>query len=168
MSGRLPGRHQDATHAAPPIPNMNGMNTTTPLTLESPSTSTASRRRHLLRLGAAAAATALLTLSLSGCGGGDSEDGPTITLATTDTSASPGESITLIAVASSDLGISAVRFYRVDSGSNTLLGTLNATPFQFTTTIPSTASGSVSYFARAVDTDSITGDSDEVSITVTE
>lgn len=122
-------------------------------------------RRHLLRLGLA---TTLLSLALAGCGGGTSDDAPTVVLASTDSSASAGETITLIAVPSSDLGISAVRFYRVDSGASTLLGTVNASPYQFTTTIPSTATDSVSYFARAVDADGNTGDSDDVDIAITD
>ena len=123
-----------------------------------------SPRRHLLRFGLAT----MLSLALAGCGGGTSDDAPTVVLATTDSSASAGETITLIAVPSSDLGISAVRFYRVDSGASTLLGTVNATPYQFTTTIPSTATDSVSYFARAVDADGNTGDSDDVEIAITD
>lgn len=109
----------------------------------------------------------LLSLALAGCGGGTTSDGPTVTLAVTPTSAAAGATITLIAVASSDAGMSAVRFYRVDASANTLLGTLNTSPYQFTTTVPSTASGSVSYFARAVDTDANTTDSDNATVTIT-
>ncbi|WP_066259456.1 Ig-like domain-containing protein [Hydrogenophaga flava] len=141
------------------------MNTTPASSQATLNPSRTAPRRHLFRLGLAAS---LLSLALTGCGGGTTGDEPTVTLATTATSASAGESVTLIAVASSDLGISAVRFYRVDSGASTLLGTLNATPYQFTTTIPSTATDSVSYFARAVDTDGNTGDSDDVDIAITD
>ena len=109
----------------------------------------------------------LLSLALAGCGGGTTSDGPTVTLAVTPTSAVAGATITLIAVASSDAGMSAVRFYRVDASANTLLGTLNTSPYQFTTTVPSTASGSVSYFARAVDADANTTDSDNATVTIT-
>lgn len=122
-------------------------------------------RRHRLRPGLAAA---LLSLALTACGGGTTDDAPTVTLASTATSASAGESVTLIAVASSDLGIAAVRFYRVDTSTTTLLGTLNATPYQFTTTVPSTATDTVSYFARAVDADGNTGDSEDVEIAITD
>ena len=142
------------------------MNNTALHTLPHGSPQAPARRRHV-RLVAAAAAS-LLSLALTGCGGGTTDDAPTITLATTATSASAGESVTLIAVASSDLGIAAVRFYRVDSSTTTLLGTLNATPYQFTTTVPSTATDSISYFARAVDADGNTGDSDDVEIAITD
>ncbi len=141
------------------------MNTTPTPSLPIRSLAPAAPRVHWLRRGLAAS---LLSLALTGCGGGTSEDEPSVTLATTATSASAGESVTLIAVASSDLGISAVRFYRVDSGATTLLGTLNATPYQFTTTVPSTATDSVSYFARAVDIEGNTGDSDDVDIAITD
>lgn len=124
-----------------------------------------SRRRRFLRLGGAATA-ALLTLGLPGCGGSESEDAPTVTLVSTVTSASAGETITLIASASSDLGVSAVQLYRVDTSSNTLLGSLNATPYQFSATLPGDATGSVSFFARAVDGDGNTADSAKVNITV--
>lgn len=122
-------------------------------------------RGRLLQRGALAGGL-LLSLVLTGCGGGTS-DGPTVTLAVTPTSAAAGATVTLIAVASSDVGMSAVRFYRVDASANTLLGTLNASPYQFTTTIPTTASGSVSYVARAVDADANTTDSDTATVTVT-
>lgn len=124
------------------------------------------RRRPLLQRGALASGL-LLSLALAGCGGGSSDDGPTVTLAVTPTSAAAGATVTLIAVASSDVGMSAVRFYRVDASANTLLGTLNGSPYQFTTTVPTTASGSVSYFARAVDVDANTTDSDTATVTVT-
>lgn len=115
----------------------------------------------------AAATALLLSLTISGCGGGSTE-GPTVTLATSPTSAPAGATVTLIAVASSDIGISEVRFYRVDSSSNTLLGTLNTSPYQFTTNLPSSATDSVTYFARAEDDDGNTTDSDDASITITD
>lgn len=131
-----------------------------------PASSTPSSRRRLLQRGALVSGL-LLTLALTGCGGGSSEDGPTVTLAVTPTSAAAGATVTLIAVASSDVGMAAVRFYRVDDSASTLLGTLNTSPYQFTTTVPTTASGSVSYFARAVDAEATTTDSDTVTITIT-
>lgn len=131
-----------------------------PTSLEAPG-------RRLFSRGATAAAL-LLSLALAGCGGTASSDAPTVTLATTPTAASAGASITLIAVASSDLGISAVQFYRVDASTSTLLGTMNSSPYQFTTTLPSDATDAVTYFARAIDTDSVTGDSNDASVTVTD
>lgn len=125
----------------------------------------ANGRRHFLRLGSAAT-VAIVAGGLAACGGSDDEE-PTVTLASTVTSAAAGASITLIAVPSSDSGISGVRFYRVDSTTSTLLATVNTSPYQITTAIPSDASGTVSYFARAVDTNNLTGDSNSVSITIT-
>ncbi|MBT9552387.1 MAG: hypothetical protein IV088_16170 [Hydrogenophaga sp.] len=126
-----------------------------------------SMRRQLLKRGAAATAL-MLSLTISGCGGGSSTDGPTVTLATTPTSAPAGATVTLIAVASSDIGISEVKFYRVGSSSNTLLGTLYDSPYQFTTTLPSSATDSVTYFARAEDDDGNTTDSEDASVTITD
>ncbi|GLS16920.1 Ig-like domain-containing protein [Hydrogenophaga electricum] len=108
----------------------------------------------------------LLSLAVAGCGGVD-DDAPTATLVTTPTSAAAGATVTLIAAAISDNGISGIQFYRVDSGTSTLLGTLNATPYQFTTTVPASATGSVSYFATAVDAYGNTGDSDYAVVTIT-
>lgn len=110
----------------------------------------------------------LVAAGLSGCGGASTEDPPSVTLATSPTSAVAGATVTLIAVASDDQGVSEVRFYRVDSGTSVLLGTLNTTPYQMITTIPTTASGSVTYFARAVDTDNNTTDSAAAVVTITQ
>lgn len=143
------------------------MNCHTPSPTPPSPVQTPSRRRRLVQFGAAAT-VALLALSLAGCGGAEEEEAPSVSLVSTVTSAEAGETITLIASASSDLGISAVQLYRVDASTNTLLGSLNATPYQFSATLPSDASGSVSYFARAVDGDGNTADSANVSITVTD
>lgn len=113
-------------------------------------------------------AAAALGLLLNGCStSDDSDSGPSVTLATTPTSAAAGAVVTLIAVASDDVGVSEVRFFRVDSGTNTLLGTLNTSPYQLQATLPANATGSVSYFARAVDTDSNTTDSNQATVTIT-
>ena len=112
-------------------------------------------------------AAAALGLLLNGCGSSDTNEGPSVTLATTPTSAVPGAVVTLIAVASDDEGVSEVRFFRVDSGSNTLLGTLNTSPYQLQATLPANATGSVTYFARAVDTDGNTTDSNQAAVTIT-
>lgn len=143
------------------------MNCQTPSQASPSPLQTLSRRRRLVQIGTAAAA-ALLALSLAGCGGSEDEEAPTVSLVSTVTSAQAGETITLIASASSDLGISAVQLYRVDASTNTLLGSLNATPYQFSATLPSDASGSVLFFSRAVDGDGNTADSANVSITVTD
>jgi hypothetical protein len=113
-------------------------------------------------------AAAALGLLLNGCSStDDSDSGPSVTLATTPTSATAGAVVTLIAVASDDVGVSEVRFFRVDSGANTLLGTLNTSPYQLQATLPANATGSVAYFARAVDTDGNTTDSNQAAVTIT-
>lgn len=113
-------------------------------------------------------AAAALGLLLNGCSSSeDSENAPSVTLAATPTSAAAGAIVLLIAVASDDQGVSEVRFYRVDSGSNTLLGTLNTSPYQLQATLPANATGSVAYFARAVDADDNTTDSNQAAVTIT-
>lgn len=100
------------------------------------------------------------------CGGGDS-DPPTITLSAIPTSGVVGVTITLSADADDDDGVKEVRFYRVTSNAEELLATFTASPYLFQTTIPSGASGTVSYRATAIDTDDQETDSNEVAITVT-
>lgn len=113
-------------------------------------------------------AAAALGLLLNGCSSSDDSDsGPSVTLATTPTSAAAGAVVTLIAVASDDVGVSEVRFFRVDTGTNTLLGTLNTSPYQLQATLPANATGSVAYFARAVDSDDNTTDSNQATVTIT-
>lgn len=111
-------------------------------------------------------AAAALGLLLNGCSS-NTDEGPSVTLATTPTSAVAGATVTLIAVASDDQGVSEVRFFRVDSGGSTLLGTLNTSPYQLQATLPANATGSVAYFARAVDTDGNTTDSNQAAVTIT-
>ncbi len=113
-------------------------------------------------------AAAALGLLLNGCSSSeDSEGAPSVTLAATPTSAAAGAVVLLIAVASDDQGVSEVRFYRVDSGANPLLGTRNTSPSQLQATLPAHATGSVAYFARAVDADDNTTDSNQAAVTIT-
>ncbi len=134
-----------------------------------PTARPATDRPRMQRLRAAPwLAAAALGLLLNGCSTSeDSGSGPSVTLATTPTSAAAGAVVTLIAVASDDVGVSEVRCYRVDSGANTLLGTLNTSPYQLQATLPANATGSVAYFARAVDTDDNTTDSNQAAVTIT-
>jgi hypothetical protein len=100
------------------------------------------------------------------CGGGDSEP-PTITLAAIPTSGAVGATITLSATADDDEAVTEVRFYRVGSTSEELLATFSASPYLFQTTIPTGASGSVTYRATAVDDDDQETDSNLVAVSVT-
>lgn len=118
------------------------------------------RRRFLLSaLGVAAAGTLL------GCGG--SGDPPTIELSAIPTSGAIGDTITLSADAEDDDGIKEVRFYRVSTNAEELLATFTAGPYLLQTTIPTGASESVSYMARAIDEEDDETDSDVVDVTVT-
>lgn len=63
--------------------------------------------------------------------------------------------------------VGLVRLFRVDSGSNTLLGPLDTSPYQLRATLPANATGSVACFARAVDSDGNTADSNQAAVTLT-
>jgi Bacterial Ig domain len=96
-------------------------------------------------------------LVLPGCYGsltlgiGPDDDPPTVSLAAAPASAAPGERVALAAAAQDDYGVTEVRFYRVDVGGATLLGSDSSEPYALDTTIPLGAAGSVRYFARAFD-----------------
>jgi hypothetical protein len=115
----------------------------------------------------------LLMLGLAACeaglyfGIGPDDDPPTVSLAATATSAVPGERIGLVAAASDDYRIDDVSFYRVESnGSNTLLARDSSDPYSIETVMPSGATGTVSFFARARDDAGQERDSALVSVAV--
>lgn len=111
---------------------------------------------------------------LGGCGGGiylgwsDIDDAPpTIELVVSPTAAQPGNTIQLSAAASDDYAINRVEFYRVaTSGANVYLGLDGRSPYQFSTTLPDTTAGSVSYYAVAMDDIGQTTRSALVTVTV--
>lgn len=107
-----------------------------------------------------------VTVVLAGCGGGDS-DPPTIALSAIPTSGEAGATITLSAEVDDDDGVKEVHFYRVTSTSEELLATFTAGPYLLQTTIPTGASGTVSYRATAIDTDDQEVDSNTIEIEVT-
>jgi Bacterial Ig domain len=125
----------------------------------------APNRRKMLSVSFAATLGSAL---LAACGGTDNE-APTVTLAAAPTGGVVGATITLVAAAedNEDGGIAEVRFYRIDASTEALLATVTSSPYLFQTTIPVGATGSVTYLARAVDTDDETADSNTVSVTVT-
>src|SRR5688500_12293354 len=101
-------------------------------------------------------------IAVAGCGGGvflgfelgdnDFNDPFTEISLAADTSSAPADAeVQLIAAASDPNGIDSVAFFRLDptGGGATLLGADGASPYQWATTIPATASGSVGFFARA-------------------
>lgn len=118
-------------------------------------------------------AALLAVVALAGCGGSVSlgfgfgdDDRPSASLAVSPTSASPGDTLRLVAAASDDYGVDSVEFYRVDGSGSTLLGFDGLPPYQLDTTVPANAAGSVQYFARAVDGGGQRGDSAVVTVNV--
>ena len=115
---------------------------------------------------------AALLAGLGGCGGGlyivigPDDHPPTVSLSVSTTSAPAGSTIGLFADASDDYGVDSVVFFRIDAGGNVRLGGVGVRPFQISTVLPSSTTGSVSYFARAYDTAGQTTDSAPVTITV--
>lgn len=114
-------------------------------------------------------------VGLAGCGGGvyigyggdEYDRAPTVSLAASPGSAAPGQSVTLVAAASDDHRVDRVEFFRVDAAGNAFaLGTDGAAPYQFVTAVPNDGTGSVRYFARAVDDVNQYNDSPSVTVTV--
>lgn len=92
---------------------------------------------------------------------------PAVSLVVSPTSAPAGATITLSAAASDDQGIEEVIFYRrSSSGGSVLLGSVGRSPYTWSTVLPSDASGSVGYFAQAVDVVGRRTDSGTVSVTL--
>lgn len=116
---------------------------------------------------------ALVVLALAGCGGGfylgdrfGDDELPQVSLAVSPDSAEPGDTLRLVAAASDDSGIESVSFFRVDGNMSTLLDEDDTAPFALDTVVPDGASGTVEYFARALDNDGDTRDSDRFSVSV--
>lgn len=116
-------------------------------------------------------ATALL--ALAGCGGGfylgdnfDDDDPPQVLLVVSPDTAAPGEEVRLRASASDDSGIEEVIFFRVDGAVSTRLDTDETAPYELIDELPDGATGTVQFFARAVDNDGQSRDSDLFSVSV--
>lgn len=113
-----------------------------------------------------------LAAGLTGCYGslsfgiGPDDDPPSVSLAAAPTTAAPGELIGLVAAANDDYAVREVQFFRVDVGGNTLLGRDSSAPYAIETALPAGASGTVRYFARAVDDAGQDSDSQDVVVTV--
>ena len=124
--------------------------------------------RHTALVTCLAASAVLFAGCIAGInvGIGPDDDPPSVNLAATAVSAAPGERIGLVAAASDDYRVVEVAFYRVDIGGNTLLARDNAEPYTFETTLPTDATGSVRFFARAVDDARQASDSAEVTVAV--
>jgi hypothetical protein len=119
---------------------------------------------------------------LGGCGGGiylEWEHGwigwqddwdrraPDVSLVVAPGGAPVGATVTLSAAASDDQGIDEVIFYRRSGSSSVMLGSVGRSPYTWNTVLPADASGSVGYFARAVDVVGRRTDSATVSVTLT-
>jgi hypothetical protein len=128
-----------------------------------PSTIDRRARRIVLRMMGAMSAVALLPLAAA-CGGGD--ESPTIELSAIPSSGEVGATITLSATADDDDVVTEVRFYRTTGNSEELLATFSEAPYLFQTTVPTGASGTITYMARAIDSDDQETDSEEVEVTV--
>jgi hypothetical protein len=127
---------------------------------------------HRLRLCLLACMAGVL---IAGCGGGvylgfgwDFGDGfaPSVSLALSPSEAAPGQIVTLAAAASDFDGIDQVTFYRLDGDVATPLAGDDRPPYTLETAIPLDASGSVSYFARAIDNSGDRADSNVVTVAV--
>ena len=128
-------------------------------------------RRNSRRFGIAAFA-----ILVSACGGGvylggywDYDDWPPdVSIAASPGSAAPGQQVALVAAASdADSGVDVVMFFRIESnGGVTRLATDCCSPYEWITTVPANASGSVRYFARAFDFAGNAADSAPVVVSV--
>jgi hypothetical protein len=127
------------------------------------------KRRHRI-------AAALLPLALAGCGGsisfgigdGFDEIPPDVTIASPVTTIQAGQPITFVASASDpETGIDDVRFYRVDGGVFTALGSDGSSPYEWTTIAPTDGRTTLVVFARARDNAGNSTDSTAVTITIT-
>ena len=123
-------------------------------------------------------AAGLLLIALAGCGlsvgiGVGSGDGwddtpPTVTITSPVTTIQAGQPITFVANASDpESGIDDVRFYRLDGGTYTSLGSDGSAPYEVTTTVPIDGRTTLVVIARARDNAGNTTDSASVTITVT-
>jgi hypothetical protein len=114
-----------------------------------------------------------LLLLLAGCGGslylstGTGDEPPAVSLALGANSAAQGATVRLAAAAVDDNGVALVAFFRVEAdGRQTPLGIDTAAPYEVDTVVPTDASGSVRFFARATDTANQAADSAVVSLAV--
>ncbi len=134
-------------------------------------------RRRFSGRGAGPAAVTLVAVALVACGGGvylgfglggPADRPPSVALAASATEGLPGATVRLLAAATDDFGVDRVSFYRREpNGTDTLLGSDLAEPYQLDVTLPASPAGTVlRHFARAVDVAGQSADSAAVDITV--
>jgi hypothetical protein len=121
---------------------------------------------HLVAMMLTAGALSACGIGLSyGFGlGGDAP--PNVSLAAAPLSAAPGDRIDLVAAATDDHAVAEVRFYRLDTTGDTLLGTDAGAPYALSTLVPSGAIGQVRYVARASDDAGQVAESQVVTVIV--
>lgn len=115
-------------------------------------------------------------LSLAGCGGniefgfgtGFDDDEPTVTVVASDTSVQAGESVRFVAAAADANGIDRVEFYRVDDSGSVLVETDETEPYDVTIVAPDDGRTTLRVFARAIDFADNEGESQIVSVTITQ
>jgi hypothetical protein len=113
-----------------------------------------------------------VALALAGCGGGFyisdgfDDDDPEVTLSTDTDTVEPGDRLRLVAVAHDDFSVSHVSFYRVQSGTRTLLGSDSTRPYELEVQVPSSATGTLEFVARAADFVGQVSQSDSVEVEV--
>jgi hypothetical protein len=137
----------------------------------SPSIRTGRPRR---KAGAACVLALAIGSMLAGCGGSirlgdhidDDHDPPLVVLTVSPDVARPGETLRLRASASGDAGIDQVIFFRVDGALSTRLASDDTAPYALDDEMPDGASGTVQFFARAIDNDGRARDSDLFSVSV--
>ncbi len=129
---------------------------------------------HIARRFFAPCAVAGCALGLAACGGGiflgydgrNLDDRPPVaSLAVSPGSATPGQTVRLVAAASDDFGVASVAFYRAHAGGATLLGVDDTAPYAFDAQLPTGSAASVEFFARV--TDDIGQQTDSASVNVT-
>lgn len=111
---------------------------------------------------------------VAGCGGGvyvswgSGGAPPGVALTVQPTTAAVGQTVTLVAAASDDVGIDEVAFYRVDGGNHVLLHAYGPSGgYTLDTVIPPQAAGvGARYFVRATDVTGLRSDSDVVMVAV--
>lgn len=115
---------------------------------------------RLARIAPAACAALGAALLVAGCGGGffigigdgfDDGDPPSVSVVAAPTSAAAGQTIRLSAAAADDLGIDRVEFWRVDAAVDVRLFSDFQSPYAFDAAIPAGTSGSVEFYAVAID-----------------
>ena len=112
---------------------------------------------HRLALGAWSG----MAVALAGCGGGITigfgggsgfdNSPPSVSIAASSGTVTPGQALSLVAAAADESGIDTVIFFRFDGGAATALGSLNRPPYEISTVVPNDGRNSYAVFVRAID-----------------